>query len=122
MVLGILWVNSGPSKTGSSLMGKPEAMAKRPDLAARETVAYDAVAAKPKPLGAVSADPNAPVLNPPPTVGPDGQIVPAIQPGAPPAAAPPTTRQNLADQARGRKSVGEGKSVYVRVDPGGSRS
>ena len=35
MVLGILWVNSGPSKTGSSLMGKPEAIAKRPDLAAR---------------------------------------------------------------------------------------
>src|SRR3546814_9859544 len=26
MVLGILWVNSGPSKTGSSLMGKPEEM------------------------------------------------------------------------------------------------
>src|SRR3546814_10115020 len=65
MVLGILWVNSGPSKTGSSLMGKPEAMAKRPDLAARETVAYDAVAAKAKPLGAVGADPNAPVLNTP---------------------------------------------------------
>src|SRR3546814_20541687 len=59
MVLGILWVNSGPSKTGSSLMGKPEAMAKRPDLAARETVAYDAVAEKPKPIGAVRADPNA---------------------------------------------------------------
>src|SRR3546814_20367764 len=63
-----LLVNSGPSKTGSSLMGKPESMAKRQDLAARETVAYDAVAAKPKPLGAVGADPNAPVLNPPPTV------------------------------------------------------
>jgi len=93
-------VNSGPSKTGSSLMGKPEALSKRPDLAARETVAYDAVAAKPRPLGAVSADPNAPVLNPPPTVGPDGQIVPALQPGAQPAPAPQNARQNLADQAR----------------------
>src|SRR3546814_11695565 len=53
MVLGILWVNSGPSKTGSSLMGKPEAMAKRPDLAARETDASDDVAATPQPLGDV---------------------------------------------------------------------
>ncbi|MGK2909504.1 MAG: type IV secretion system protein VirB10 [Sphingobium sp.] len=100
MVLGILWVNSGPNNTGSSLMGKPEAVAKRPDLAARETVAYDAVAAKPKPLGPGGIDPNAPVLNPPPTVGPEGQIVPAIQPGAQPAAAPQNTRENLADQAR----------------------
>lgn len=99
MVLGILWVNSSPSsKTAGNLMAKPEAISGRPDLAARETVAYDAVAVRPKPLGA-GTDPNAPVLNPPPgaqVVGPDGQIVPAIQPGTTPAAAP----QNLADQAR----------------------
>ncbi len=103
MVLGILWVNSGPSKNVSSLMAKPEAMARRPDLAARETVAYDAVAAKAKPLGLAAVDPNAPVINPPPgaqVVGPDGQIVPAIQPGAAPAATPQNNRQNLADQAR----------------------
>src|SRR3546814_16509048 len=89
-------------------MGKPEAMAKRPDLAARETVAYDAVAAKPKPLGAVGADPNAPVLNPPATVGPDGQIVPALQPGAQPEAAPQNKRQNLADQARRSTLISSG--------------
>lgn len=103
MVLGILWVNSEPSNNVSSLMAKPEAMARRPDLAARETVAYDAVAAKAKPLGLAAFDPNAPVINPPPgeqVVGPDGQIVPAIQPGAAPAAAPQNNRQNLADQAR----------------------
>ncbi|MBW8911788.1 MAG: conjugal transfer protein TrbI, partial [Sphingomonas sp.] len=63
MVLGILWVNSGPStKNASNLMAKPDATAKRADLAARETVAYEAVAAKPKPLGAANADPNAPLL------------------------------------------------------------
>ena len=87
MVLGILWVNSSPSsKTAGNLMAKPEAISGRPDLAARETVAYDAVAVRPKPLGA-GTDPNAPVLNPPPgaqVVGPDGQIVPAIQPGTTP--------------------------------------
>ena len=96
MVLGILWVNSGPSKNVSSLMAKPEAMARRPDLAARETVAYDAVAAKAKPLGLAGVDPSAPVINPPAgaqVVGPDGQIVPAIQPGATPAAAPQNGRR-----------------------------
>lgn len=103
MVLGILWVNSGTgSKTPGNLMAKPDATARRTDLAARETVAYDAVAVRPKPLGAV-ADPNAPVINPPagaPVVGPDGQIVPAMQPGAAPTATAPTKGQNLADQAR----------------------
>jgi type IV secretion system protein VirB10 len=103
MVLGILWVNSGTgSKTPGNLMAKPEATARRTDLAARETVAYDAVAVRPKPLGAV-ADPNAPVINPPagaPVVGTDGQIVPAVQPGAAPTATAPTKGQNLADQAR----------------------
>lgn len=103
MVLGILWVNSGTgSKTAGNLMAKPEATARRSDLAARETVAYDAVAVRPKPLGA-GADPNAPVINPPagaPVVGPDGQIVPAMQPGAAPTATAPTKGQNLADQAR----------------------
>src|SRR3546814_8273087 len=99
-------------------MGKPEAMAKRPDLAARETLAYDAVAAKPKPLGAVSADPNAPVLNPPPTVGPDGQIVPAIQPGAQPAAAPPNARQNLADQASRSTLISYGGRVALQAPRG----
>ena len=86
MVLGILWVNSGPSgKPAANLMAKPEATAKRTDLSARETVAYDAVAARPKPLGAPQSDSNAPVLNPGPdgqVVGSDGQIVPAMQPGA----------------------------------------
>ncbi len=103
MVLGILWVNSGTgSKTAGNLMAKPEATARRTDLAARETVAYDAVAVRPKPLGAVP-DPNAPVINPPPgapVIGPDGQIVPAMQPGAAPTATAPTKGQNLADQAR----------------------
>ncbi|TAJ31964.1 type IV secretion system protein VirB10 [Bosea sp. (in: a-proteobacteria)] len=103
MVLGILWVNSGPStKNASNLMAKPEAAAGRRDLAARETVAYDAVAARPKPLGA-AVDPNAPTLNPSPdapTIGPDGQIVPAMQPGAAPAASGQNKGQNLADQAR----------------------
>lgn len=102
MVLGILWVNSGPSNSSKrNLMDKPEAMAQRPDLAARETVAYDAVAAKAKPLGTPAADPNAPVINPAAgTVTPDGQIVPAMQPGAAPAAGSQDKGQNLADQAR----------------------
>lgn len=120
MVLGILWVNSGPSKTGSSLMGKPEAIAKRPDLAARETVAYDAVAAKPKALGTVGTDPNAPVLNPPPTVGPDGQIVPAMQPGAAPTGAPQNARQNLADQARRSTLIAYGGRDALQGTGGGN--
>lgn len=124
MVLGILWVNSGPSANNAgSLMGKPEAMAKRPDLAARETVAYDAVAAKPKPLGALAADPNAPVINPPAgaqVVGPDGQIVPAMQPGAAPAGAPQNTRQNLADQARRSTLIAYGGRDALQPSGGGS--
>ncbi len=103
MVLGIIWVNSGPStKSGGNLMAKPEATARRTDLAARETVAYDAVAVRPKPLAA-GVDPNAPVLNPQagaPVVGPDGQIVPAMQPGAAPAPTSQAKGANLADQAR----------------------
>src|SRR3546814_9419079 len=75
-----------PRSTRTDTLFPCTTLFRSPDLAARETVAYDAVAAKPKPLGAVGADPNAPVLNPPATVGPDGQIVPALQPGAQPAA------------------------------------
>lgn len=123
MVLGILWVNSGPSKNVSSLMAKPEAMARRPDLAARETVAYDAVAAKAKPLGLAAVDPNAPVINPPPgaqVVGPDGQIVPAIQPGAAPAAAPQNNRQNLADQARRSTLIAYGGRDAMRASGAGT--
>lgn len=123
MVLGILWVNSGPSKNVSSLMAKPEAMARRPDLAARETVAYDAVAAKAKPLGSAAVDPNAPVINPPPgaqVVGPDGQIVPAIQPGATPAAAPQNNRQNLADQARRSTLIAYGGRDAMRASGAGT--
>lgn len=123
MVLGILWVNSGPSKNVSSLMAKPEAMARRPDLAARETVAYDAVAAKAKPLGLAAVDPNAPVINPPPgaqVVGPDGQIVPAIQPGAAPAAAPQNNHQNLADQARRSTLIAYGGRDAMRASGAGT--
>lgn len=123
MVLGILWVNSGPSKDVSSLMAKPEAMARRPDLAARETVAYDAVAAKARPLGLAAVDPNAPVINPPPgaqVVGPDGQIVPAIQPGATPAAAPQNNRQNLADQARRSTLIAYGGRDAMRASGAGT--
>jgi len=123
MVLGILWVNSGPSKNVSSLMAKPEAMARRPDLAARETVAYDAVAAKAKPLGLAAVDSNAPVINPPPggqVVGPDGQIVPAIQPGAAPAAAPQNNRQNLADQARRSTLIAYGGRDAMRASGAGT--
>ncbi|WP_068075365.1 type IV secretion system protein VirB10 [Novosphingobium lentum] len=123
MVLGILWVNSGPSKNVSSLMAKPESMARRPDLAARETVAYDAVAAKAKPLGLAAVDPNAPVINPPPgaqVVGPDGQIVPAIQPGAAPAAAPQNNRQNLADQARRSTLIAYGGRDAMRASGAGT--
>lgn len=123
MVLGILWVNSGPSKNVSSLMAKPEAMARRPDLAARETVAYDAVAAKAKPLGLAGVDPNAPVINPPAgaqVVGPDGQIVPAIQPGAAPAAAPQNNRQNLAEQARRSTLIAYGGRDAMRASGAGT--
>ena len=124
MVLGILWVNSGPSaKNADNLMAKPEATAKRTDLAARETVAYEAVAAKPKPLGGANADPNAPLLNPPAgaqVVGPDGQIVPAMQPGAAPAAATQNGRQNLADQARRSTLIAYGGREPMPAPAGGS--
>lgn len=103
MVLGILWVNSGTKPTsGVGVMATSDTARQRPDLAARETVAYDAVAPQPKPLGA--GDPNAPVLNPnvpagSPLAGPDGQVVPAMQPGA---TSPGASQQHvsIADQAR----------------------
>lgn len=122
MVLGILWVNSGPSHKPPSLMALPDATAKRPDLAARETIAYDAVAAKPKPLGAAGADPNAPVINYPAgaqVVGPDGQIVPAMQPGTAPTAAPQNSRQNLADQARRSTLIAYGGRQPIQAQGGG---
>lgn len=124
MVLGILWVNSGPSTKGAnSLMAKPEATAQRPDLAARETVAYDAVAVRPKPLAAAGADPNAPILNPAPggqVVGPDGQIVPAMQPGAAPPAGPQNGRANLADQARRSTLIAYGGRDALQNQSGGA--
>lgn len=122
MVLGILWVNSGPSKTADSLMAKPDATARRADLAARETVAYDAVAARPKPLAA-GTDPNAPVLNPQagaPTVGPDGQIVPALQPSANPAPATQTKGPSLADQSRRSTLIAYGGRQSVQAQDGAS--
>ena len=131
MVLGILWVNSGPSsKSASNLMAKPEATANRPDLSARETIAYDAVAARPRPLAAAGTDPNAPALNPDPNAvaGPDGQIVPAMQPGAAPTTAAPGNRPNIAEQARrstliayggrGQGLSGASGSGDARSDPG----
>lgn len=123
MVLGIIWVNSGPStNTAGNLMAKPEATARRADLAARETVAYDAVAVRPKPLGA-GTDPNAPVLNPqagPPVVGPDGQIVPAMQPGASPAPAPQGKGPSLADQARRSTLIAYGGRESLQSPVGGA--
>jgi len=121
MVLGIMWVNSGPStRTAGNLMAKPEATARRADLAARETVAYDAVAVRPKPLG-TGVDPNAPVLNPQagaPVVGPDGQIVPAIQPGAAPAPASQAKGANLAEQARRSTLIAYGGRESLQAPAG----
>jgi type IV secretion system protein VirB10 len=128
MVLGILWVNSGPStKQASNLMAKPEATAKRTDLSARETIAYDAVAARPKPLGAAGTDPNAPPLNPaqdPGSVGPDGQIVPAMQPGAAPTPTVANNRPNIAEQARRSTLIaygGRGQGLSGATDGGDPR-
>src|SRR3546814_15331926 len=101
MVLGILWVNSGTSQQASKrdLTAPGGAAQERRDIVARETVDYAAVAPQPRPLGAGGNDPNAPVLNPAAGVpGPDGQNVPAMQPGAAPG--PSGARPNLADQAR----------------------
>src|SRR3546814_18175809 len=74
----------------------------RRDIVARETVDYAAVAPQPRPLGAGGSDPNAPVLNPAAGVpAPDGQIVPALPPGAAPGPTGGTgARTNLAGQAR----------------------
>jgi type IV secretion system protein VirB10 len=86
MVLGILWVNSGTSQQASNrdLTAPGGAAQERRDIVARETVDYAAVAPQPRPLGA-GGSPHAPVLNPAAGVpGPDGQIVPAMQPGAAP--------------------------------------
>jgi type IV secretion system protein VirB10 len=101
MVLGILWVNSGTGQQASNrdLTAPGGAARERPDIVAREMVDYAAVAPQPRPLGAAGSDPNAPVLNPEP--GPNGQIVPAMQPGAAPGPTGGTgARPNLADQAR----------------------
>ena len=66
MVLGILWVNSGTGQQSSSrdLTAPAGAARERPDIVARETVDYAAVAPQPRSLGSAGADPNAPVLNP----------------------------------------------------------
>ncbi len=99
MVLGVLWVNSGTGQSGRRDMTAPAGAAReRPDLVPRETVDYAAVA--PRSLGTPGVDPNAPILNPPPVVGPDGQIVPAMQPGAAPTSGGAASKPNLADQAR----------------------
>ena len=137
MVLGILWVNSGPNAQqgqAGNTMASADTARGRPDMAARETIAYDAVAARPKPLASPAIDPNAPVLNPisggsANVVGPDGQIVPAMQPGAAPANGPRDARVNLADQARrstliaygGRETNANG-TPPGGVDPSGSTS
>lgn len=102
MVLGILWVNSGTGQQSSSrdLTAPAGAARERPDIVARETVDYAAVAPQPRSLGSAGADPNAPVLNPAAGVpGPDGQIVPAMQPGAAPSGTS-APRPTLAEQAR----------------------
>lgn len=100
MVLGILWVNSGTGQQSArrDMTAPAGAARERPDLVPRETVDYAAVAARP--LGTPGVDPNAPVLNPPPVVGPDGQIVPAMQPGVAPTSGGGASKPNLADQAR----------------------
>src|SRR3546814_6107175 len=102
MVLGILWVNSGTGQQSSSrdLTAPAGAARERPDIVARETVDYAAVAPQRRPLGAADADPNAPVLNPAAGVpGPEGQIVPAMQPGAA-LSGTSAARPTLAAQAR----------------------
>src|SRR3546814_5149014 len=54
MVLGILWVNSGTGQQSSSrdLTAPAGAARERPDIVARETVDYAAVAPQRRPLGA----------------------------------------------------------------------
>jgi len=101
MVLGILWVNSGNGgQTARRDLTAPTGAAReRADIVARETVDYAAVAPRPRPLGSPGTDPHSPVLNPEPGAAAEGQIVPAIQPGAAPGGtgqAQPT----LAEQAR----------------------
>lgn len=124
MVLGILWVNSGTKTTsGVGVMATSDAARQRPDLTARETVAYDAVAPQPKPLG--TGDPNAPVLNPnvpagSPLAGPDGQVVPAMQLGATP---PGASQQHvsIADQARRSTLIaygGQDRTAGAAPSPG----
>src|SRR3546814_15263302 len=97
MVLRIPWVNCGtrPQAATRDLTGPGGAAQERRDIVAQETVDYAAGAPQPRPLGAGGNDPNAPVLNPAAGFpGPDGQIVPAMQPGAAPG--PSGARPNLA--------------------------
>jgi len=100
MVLGILWVNSGTGQQSArrDMTAPAGAARERPDLVPRETVDYAAVA--PRSLGTPGVDPNAPILNPLPVVGPDSQDVPAMQPGAAPTSGGAASKPNLADQAR----------------------
>src|SRR3546814_20904439 len=84
MVLGILWVNSGTGQQSSSrdLTAPAGAARERPDIVARETDDYAAVAPQRRPRGAADADPHAPVLNPAAGVpGPYGQILHAMHTG-----------------------------------------
>src|SRR3546814_16937368 len=69
-------------------------------MVARGTGDYAAVAPQRRPLGAADADPNAPVLNPAAGVpGPEGHIVPAMQPGAA-LSGTSAARPTLAEQTR----------------------
>src|SRR3546814_20155263 len=102
MVVVIYLVNAGTGQHSATrdLTSPAGASRERPAIVARETVDYAAVAPQRRPLGAADADPNAPVLNPAAGVpGPEGQIVPAMQPGAA-LSGTSAARPTLAAQAR----------------------
>lgn len=96
MAIGIIWVNAGGrgGSDGQSALMTRNANADRPDSKARQVVDYEASRAP-------TAVPGPPQLVPPPA---DGQVVPAIDPSAPPQGGAPGGQRDpaasLADNAR----------------------
>lgn len=113
MVIGIIWVNSGTSRNnGESALMTRNANADRPDSKARQVVAYE----PPRETGAGTQPP--PQLVPPP----DGQVVPAIDPSAPPQGAAGEGRRDpaatLADNARRSTLVAYGGRQWATPSAG----
>ena len=126
-VVGIFFITHGNAGHKSDQQTASEKQAQA--TPAKSVVDYDTVAAKPAPtLAAAAADPNAPVISPGATgkpamvLGPNGQLVPAIQPGTTPTEPKNTPAQVMADSARRSPlmafGAGSGSQAMAASQPG----